>query len=691
MKKAIVNFWSKGYLYFLVAGLVLLVFLLDSRIGMYDWGKEIAYFNVIKTSLAQYHSLPLFWWNPQGLAGYPAVSVSSFFLANPETFAFSPFVLLLFWLDAIFFMKFLVCLFCGISILGILCLGKKLHWRADQQRIFAALFLFSPIIIQHLAIGYFPWLNLYLFPWLLLFLLEENPIRAALGVAAVLALTLLQGGLHPFVWFVIFSGFFFLIRFLKKPSPGTIILFAAILVIAVLLSLVRITTSMQTFADFQQKFFNGYSPGGFIRWGLTPPVFTPADMDDIEPYIESYDNGVPYWDGAIYWGGVLPLAVLALYVLTGKLFAGSKRRKETSEPLIFSAGFAALLITLFSFGNLYQNLIVPISDWMRLPALQGMEKYPFRFAILGYLGFSFIVAHYFADILAILQHFIAIMGSLVNQLYETLIKYSVKKWMNWLFVVLVFLTVFYLIALLSRNVLFSWLEPAIRSAYVGKGYPWLTSLMSQRLSIPISAYLQKANDFYAGLLVWFLRFAITGWSIVLLIRFNRKLTVFFALIFRTIKKQVPQITEIILVIPLLFASLMWLRVALATPVKNNIEFSFIPPQMEMIPAVSLSSSNVSISPSRFQLEQQNGTPFDALVFTNIKFSDRIFLKTDNVNDRWFNQNGSLGLIPADSMNARIQVNPEIYLPAFWVTLLAWAGLITFAILNKYFHHKKTIT
>ncbi len=169
MMKMVINFWRKGYFYILLAGIFLFVFLVDSRIGMYDWGKEMTYFNVIKISLTQYHSLPLFWWNPQVYGGYPAISVGSFFLANPETFSFSPFIFLLFWMDTLFFMKILVCVICAIGIIGILKLSRKLKWQDGQCRIFIALFLFSPIIIQHLAIGYFPWLNLYLFPWLIFF------------------------------------------------------------------------------------------------------------------------------------------------------------------------------------------------------------------------------------------------------------------------------------------------------------------------------------------------------------------------------------------------------------------------------------------------------------------------------------------------------------------------------------------
>jgi len=686
MKKSLFGLWSKGYLYFITAGILSLIFLLDTRIGIYDWGKEIAYFNFIKTSLTQYHSLPLFWWNSQGYGAYPAISVSSFFLANPETYALSPFIFLLYWMDTLVFMKLLAGLFCGLGILGILKLGQKLQWKPNQQRIFAALFLFSPIVVQHLAIGYFPWLNIYLFPWLLFFLIEEKTIMAVLGAAAVLALVLLQGGLHPFVWFSIFLGIFYLVHFLQKPAFKTILTVIAILALTILLSFVRLSTSMQTFADFQQRFFNGYSLSGFVRWSLSPPIFTPADMDDIEPYIESYDNGVPYWDGAIYWGGVLPMAFIALPILVNKRFSKSPVGTVKFQTEIFAIGISALVMTILSFGNLYQTLIVPVSDFLKLPALQGMEKYPFRFAIPGYFGFAFLIACSYSDVVFCLQQFLTFLNSFCAKINELVLGFSRTKWLK-VFQVFVFLfSALFIFALLLRNPFLSWLEPVIRSAYGEKAFPWLTKLMSRRSFIPVTAYIEKAKNLYASLQVWCLRLSIFGWVILLQIQFNQPIKSFFNKISQILKTKMAFFLEIILVVPLLFASVMWLRVALATPLKNWKQLSLLPPEMETIPSGTLSSIDYSISPSWLKLNRQTNHPLYAVIFTNLKFSDRTFLETNGAGDRWLNQNGSLGLIPAGSGEIKIQVRPEKYQPALWITVIAWLAVFTAGII---YHRKKS--
>lgn len=54
MMKVFNIFWRKGYFYIFLAGILLFIFLIDSRVGIYDWKKEMAYLNLIKISLTQF-------------------------------------------------------------------------------------------------------------------------------------------------------------------------------------------------------------------------------------------------------------------------------------------------------------------------------------------------------------------------------------------------------------------------------------------------------------------------------------------------------------------------------------------------------------------------------------------------------------------------------------------------------------
>ena len=181
-----------GYMLIFLAALA--IFLFYPNVGIYDWDKEVLYVSYIKTSLLEFKQFPMFLWNSNQLAGYPAVDQSAFFAANPETMLFTPFLPLLLFLSPAVFLKLLVVLNGIIGVVGLLLLGKKLNWQPSQTRIFSALFLLSPIVIQHVAIGYLPWINLFLFPWLLYFLISDDLISHSLGSSMVLAVMLLQGG-----------------------------------------------------------------------------------------------------------------------------------------------------------------------------------------------------------------------------------------------------------------------------------------------------------------------------------------------------------------------------------------------------------------------------------------------------------------------------------------------------------------
>ena len=193
----IISFWEKGYLYVLTACLIYLTWLLSDNVGILDWIKEIAYFEYFKTSFNDYHSLPYFWWNIlEEVAWRPPIPGTSAIIANPETALFSPFTVLLYFFSAKTYIKLYVLIQFVIGIVGLFLLKKKINWNNQQFRIFTILYLFSPIVMQHIAVAYFTWYNFFLFPWLIYFAAEKNAIKGILGIAAVLGLVVLQGGIY---------------------------------------------------------------------------------------------------------------------------------------------------------------------------------------------------------------------------------------------------------------------------------------------------------------------------------------------------------------------------------------------------------------------------------------------------------------------------------------------------------------
>jgi hypothetical protein len=57
-----------------------------------------------------------------------------------------------------------------------------------------------------------------------------------------------------------------------------------------------------------------------------------------------------------------------------------------------AAAGAGFLLLFLSFNGFYQQVISDLSAFLHLPALEGMEKYPFRLAIPAYYGLAFWIA-----------------------------------------------------------------------------------------------------------------------------------------------------------------------------------------------------------------------------------------------------------------------------------------------------------
>jgi hypothetical protein len=344
-----------------------------------------------------------------------------------------------------------------------------------------------------------------------------------------------------------------------------------------------------------------------------------------------------------------------------------------------------LLITFLSFGNIYQNLITPISAWVKIPALQAMEKYPFRFAILGYFGFSFVISHYFNEVILALKKPVTPFISFLERQKKKRIIDRNTALLNKGFLFLMVISVLYLVSLLIRTAFFSWLELAILSAHGGTGNPWLAGLMSQRLTIPVAAYVQKAHTFYAGVQSFLLLVALLGWGIYLLYRFSRKVASFLIPSFQFLHKRMNILVEIILVIPLLFSSGMWMRVALATPYKQLLLADLVSPEIALQPSSSI--VDLTTTPSQLIIALEKSSGIQEITLKSVKYSDLRFLQVDDPGIRWFDDNGSLGLSKGNNDLISITVKPQSYLFAFWITIASWLSVIGFS--TFYYFKKKS--
>jgi len=671
--------------YSLLAFAAVLVFLFYPNVGIYDWDKEVLYCEFIKLSILDHKVFPMFLWNSGQLAGYPAVDQSAFFVSNPETLLFSPFIPLLLILPSAVFLKLLVLIHFLIGWAGIQVLSRTCGWQARQTRIFSALFMFSPIIIQHIAIGYLPWINLFFFPWLLNFLLHDNQLKKWLGSSIVLAVMMLQGGLHVFVWSGFFVAFFsFFQTILRKDlKPLLITLISGLS--ACLLALPRVLPSFQSFSTFGQKFFSGYSLRAFLKWALIPPFFTPSTMDDIEFFIEEYIDGVPYWDGNLFWGFLLICVIVLPFIIRHSFKDKDKSEIPGRKTDILALAASSALILLLSFDGLYEKGISFISELIYIPALTGMEKYPFRFAIPAYFGFAFVVAWYWENYLDFFTRVLNQTRELAVVFWGCFLQFAAylrwyKKIFTWIGGILVFLC---LVFLALKSPFLEWINFQITSAYVEQGASILSGLMEHTGTIPLTQYFTKAETLFGYLfriLVILTVVSVSLWLIGVTHKPGKQ----------SVKKQLRRaldfplwLLEALVVLPLLLAFGMWWRVSLATPQDTLPEFTTQAPIVSLTGVSdTLKIPEIKYSPLSLELKVSEEMIGRTLVFTQIPYHDTRFLELETEDVVFVEKEGktALDIKQAGLISIRVKTTPVIvsvvaagvlWAVSGWVLIKSW--------------------
>ena len=651
---------------------MVLVFLFSRNVGIYDWQKELLYTEFIQRSLLAERGLPLMWWGRSILQNYPIVQQSAFFPDYPETFLFSPFTPLLLLLSPASFLKMLFFIHFLIGVGGALKLSARLNFDRHQTGLFCSLFLLSPIFFQHTSIGYLPWINLYLFPWLMFFILQRDFIISVLGAAAMLALGLLQGGTHVVFWLIVLLVFYgFWSAFLnRKPEQMLKILLS--LAVTPALSLVRVFSTLQAFGQFEQLFFPGFSPRAFARMTLIPPLFFIRDMDGIEHLIEFFVDGVPYWDAGTYWGLLLPAALVAGYGFLRR--RGSSPSMPTSRlgGAIFLASLCCLAL---SFEPLYRYIITLITDFIPLPALASTEKYPYRFSIPAYFGFSLAVACSWPELTAGTHNTILWASRLFKKFLSGLGVHR-KAARAAQFVTRTSATLIGL-TLTARLAWFAFLQKiftrTVEQAYNGSDWAWLSQRMTRKETLPLEAYLQKGEALLSRGVRISLMVLISLLVISLVIRHAARLWQALNSLRPPAAASVCRSLELLLALPLAFACLMWLRVLVSTPVSSFVRLpeQHLPLQI-LSPAGAYPQQHVNGS-NEVIITCLAGPADTCQLIADIPYSDVGLFVQDETSPTWFNANGQLGLTLPAQKPVHLTVKTQPFMATLHLTLAAWVA------------------
>ncbi len=663
---------ESGQLYLIFLICIYLISILIPRVGIYDWQKEIAYFEYIKEALSIHNSIPFIYWQvPENLNIYPTIKFSKNFIANPETFIFSPFIILLKFLPTLFFIKLLSLIHLLIGVAGLHFYKCKAQLTPIQNRTFIILFFYSPLILQHLAIGYLTYLNLFFYPWLLYFLIDTSYLKKALGVSAVLALCLLQGSSHVCLLFSMLSISYIFFQGILDRDWKSVFCIVGILFCTTGLSYARIFSTATVYYDFSQSIQSGYNPINFFFWSIIPPIFLPP-FDSV--FLEIVLFGVPSWDGALYLGSTS--VVIGIVIIRFKSFwrAFTINTSRNGDKFNQQALFLVVgLLFFFSFFSIFEFTISAIHWLTSIPFIMGMEKYPFRLMIPSYLGMIVLISLNTESIWRTIDRW------RIHYLSDCSKFQSVRIIAGFLFLfsacICFGLSVF---TITFRLRIIEILKRGFTILYNSPNKNLLSLFIKDKSIHDASFYMNKLEIKYFLLQSNLLIISIFLFLLFLILRYGSAVTGVMVKIKYTGY-------EFWLLIPLLYASLAWFTVSIATP----IEKYQIQPQE---PFLSKISGTVSFSdeelpdtimyPDGVEIHPVKPMLFDEFRLRGFSKKDMKYLKVVSGNAVLKVDGNLVTLSPTADGIIKIGFQKKPYIKAVTISVIFWLFLLLAALISK---------
>ena len=169
-------------------------FLFGGALHGYDWGSHhYNYFDWVRVSLVQYHTLPLFMNDAW---------ITKNFLANAEAPTLGPLVGLLWILPTGAYIKLLVVAFSTAGLVGAYWLSRDLGAATPVAVFVACTFAFNGFFVAHVGIGHHWAVGAQLLPGLVCLFRRAalGSFAALLVLAAANAFTIGGGQHQPFIW-----------------------------------------------------------------------------------------------------------------------------------------------------------------------------------------------------------------------------------------------------------------------------------------------------------------------------------------------------------------------------------------------------------------------------------------------------------------------------------------------------------
>ena len=679
MKKSISNYlihlWEKGYLYIILTFLYYFWWLSSGNVGVLDWFKEIAYFDYIRTALNDYDMLPYYWWNVfDSIASRSPLPGSSSFIAIPETSFFSPLTLLLHNFSTFTYAKLYVFLQFLPGVVGIIVLRKKLQWNDMQFRNYAALFLFSPIALQHVAVGHFTWYNFYYFPWLVYFMAEKQTIKSIVGSAAVMGLIILQGGIYIVQYFGLFWLIYEILYIIFEKDYRRIYRIVFIPTLMVLLSWARVASTIIVYKDYIRTYFEieGYSITYFLFYALIPTItIPPIDLWFHTNYLGWLN--APH-DSGIFWG--LSIIMLIFVAFKYKKIV-SEANAKTQKGLNYHAIFiAASVLFIVSFYKIWYVIMRGL-DATNFLVVETAKHHGVRFIMGAYMGYAVLLANYSSSIWKEMDLFVRTKVWSVSKNILLIIGYILFIGSGVLFGAL---SIF-------RKIITNTFIETITSAYNNTGHFWLRQRMEGIQENSLEFYFYRFDLAYSSIVHWiFVIFAIALSIFLFTYVVSKNKTRLTPLI-----KRFPHLKyELLLAIPLAFSTAMWMNLITSVPFDEYPINDMLPPEVVVDSQNEVSLPALTVAPDMLLINPQSDILVDGYIFPKLPANDYKLFDIVTENAEFLNKDGQLTIKPFDNKPIEIRFRTEKVWNSIIITTIMWGMVFVFTIFQLIKKRKKRI-
>jgi hypothetical protein len=666
-------FWEMGYFYIAIAGLIHFFWFLSDNVGILDWIKEIAYFEYFKTAFNDYHTLPYFWWNIlEEVAWRPPIPGTAALIANPETALFSPFTPLLYLLSAKVYIKLYIIIQFLLGVSGLFAIKRKLNWNNSQFRTFAILFLFSPIIMQHISVAYFTWYNFYLFPWLIYFVADRRTMVGIVGAAAVLGLIVLQGGIYIVQYIGLFYILYEVFHVLFEREWKRIIRILIIPLLAVLLALVRIYITGYAYGDYARPWveIDGYNLSFFLFYALIPTVtIPPLDLffhsDFLGWSLTPHDSGQ-------FWG--LSIVMLAVVVAKYRKIVRNPNSQQ-QNGLNYNAVFiAASFLFIISFYQIWYLIMRAVSI-LDIPLFESIKNHGIRFIMGSCFGFALLLANYSQEIWKEFHQFV---DTRFWQITKKILERSFNIILFGLGLAILFLKVF------KSNIITKFNEIII-AAFNNTGHFWLRNRMEGMEENSLEFYFYRFEIAYTAIQHWLLIiFSVLLIIFLLIYIFDKKRKLFESIVI-----QFPSLKfELLLAIPLIFSTVMWTNLASSVPYESHEILPAMPPKIVVKSDENVNLPTLEVTPKNIIITQSDDINVKGYVFPQTPATDSKHFDIISNNATFINENGRLALKPLDNEPIEMQFRTERVVKVLVITIISW-GLVLMFMLIELIRKRKT--